>query len=312
MEIRSVLFGAGRGKRLRPLTYRAPKPALPVLDVPLAAWGLSRLLDTAPPVVVNASHLADELMARLGLLRFTGWEPFVERPEGYGTAGTLHALRERFGPTIVTCNGDLVADLHPADLLEGHAVAGRLGTLAVRTVASGADLEIADGRVTGFIDRRREDRAGARFLGLAVFERSALDALPVHRPAGLGETLLKNLAERAALASWESSGYWRDVGTPQAYLDASLDVLYGRAPEPPVSPPGRVVDVPDGLAYIGPGTQVEDASLGPGAIVLRGAAVDRGARIEDAIVLPHERVTAGALVRRGIWFDGRPVSVAAL
>lgn len=311
MEIRSVLFGAGRGKRLRPLTDRVPKPALPVLDVPLAAWGLARLIDAAPPVVVNGSHLADHLVSQLELLPFTGWDAFVERPEGYGTAGTLRALRERFGSTVLTCNGDLVADLDPADLLEAHAAAGCLGTLGVRAVSRGADLEVAGSRVTGFIDRRREDRAGAQFLGLAAFERGALDDLPDHRPAGLGETLLKELAERGALASWETSGYWKDVGTPRAYLDVSLDVLYGRAPEPPVSTPGRVVEVEDGLAYVGPDAEVEQASLGPGAILLRGAAVDPGARIEDAIVFAHERVAAGHRVRRDIWFDAYPLGLSS-
>ena len=291
MEIGSVLFGAGRGKRLRPLTDRIPKPALPLLDVPLGAWGLAGLVRAAPPVVVNASHLAESLVEALEAVGLTGWRAVVEAPEAYGTAGTLAALRDQVSPRILTWNGDLLTDLDPADLMAAHEASGAIATLAVTTVSSGADLPLADGVVSGFVDRRKEpDAAGARFMGAAVFEEAALERLPTTRPAGLGETLLRDLAESGDLAVHVFSGYWTDVGTPEAYLAASLDLLYGRAPSAPVALPGDIVDVQGGRAYIGPRASVAPSSLGPGAIVLNGAQVATSTRIENAIVMPDGTV----------------------
>lgn len=295
----SVLFGAGRGRRLRPLTDRIPKPALPLLDVPLGAWGLARLVHAAPPVVVNASHLADRLVGALQPLDLGPWQAVVEAREAYGTAGTLAALEDRIPGRVVTWNGDLLTDLEPAELLESHLGSGAVATVAVMEVSSGADLRLNGSSVEAFVDRRHDPAAGgARFLGAAVFERAALERLPARRPAGLGETLLRDLAESGDLAVHVFTGYWTDVGTPEAYLAASLDLLYGRAPSAPVPIPGEIVEVQGGRAYIGPNAEVEPQSLGPGAIVLRGARVASGATVTDAIVLP------GALVAEGRSLNG--------
>ncbi|HEX2058841.1 MAG TPA: NDP-sugar synthase [Actinomycetota bacterium] len=304
----AVLFAAGRGHRLRPLTDEVAKPALPLLDVPLAAFGLRRLYEAAPAVLLNVRHLPDSVTAAVA--------PYVpperrlntlfEAPEAYGTAGTLVALRDRLGPRVLTWNSDLLTDLTAGSLLGSHAASGAPATVAVAEVAAGADFVLEGGRAVGFVDRRRRAAAsGGVFIGAAVFERTALEALPGTRPLGLGETLLASLASSGELAVHRHGGYWRDVGTPGTYLEASLDLLEGRGPEPPDRRwPGEVVDG----SYVGPGAIVE-GELGPGAVVLAGARVAAGARVERAIVWPGEVVPAGAVVHDGIRFRGRTLPV---
>ena len=305
-----MLFGAGQGKRLRPLTEVRPKPALPVLDVPLAAWGLAGLARVAPPVVVNASHLASRLIDALGLLGIPGWEPLIESPRAYGTAGTLAALRDRVENRMMTMNGDLLTELDLVELLRTHERLARPATVAVVRVPAGADLGVEGEIATRFVDRRRHpDVPGVRFMGAGVFERDALDRLPATRPAGLGETLLRELAESGDLGVHIFGGYWSDVGTPEAYRLASLDLLYGRAPASPVAPPGEVIEVEGGLAYVGPDVSVERRALGAGAIVLRGARVGAGASIGNSLVMPNETVPAGEQVADAVWFGGRAIEI---
>ncbi|MDP9069518.1 MAG: NDP-sugar synthase [Actinomycetota bacterium] len=301
MEVRAVLFAAGRGKRLRPLTDRLPKPALPVLDLPLCAWSLAALVGDGPGVVVNASHLGDRLASALSGLPFENWELLQEGPEAYGTAGTLRALRERVTEHVITWNGDIVTDLDPAELLDTHSRVGAAATIAITRVAEGADV-VGDSRVTGFIDRRcLPSEPGGRFIGAGVFERRALELLPDHRPAGLGETLLRDLAEPGDLGVHDFTGYWLDVGTPERYLELSLDVLYGRAPALPIPPPGRIVEINGGRAYVGPDSVVAEGTLRAGAVVCAGAAVMEGATVENAVVWPGARVPAGTRVNGTIW-----------
>jgi mannose-1-phosphate guanylyltransferase len=330
LSVAAVLFAAGRGQRLRPLTDRVAKPALPLLDVPLAAFGLQRLFEAAPAVVSNVRHLPRSVTTALAPYVPAGHalDTLYESPEAYGTAGTLVALKDRLGPRVLTWNSDLLTDLSAVDLLASHEASGAPATIAVSEVRSGADFVLEGGRAVGFVDRRRgPDVPGGVFIGAAVFERVALDALPLARPLGLGETLLASLARAGELAVHRHDGYWRDVGTPADYLGASLDVLCGRGPEPPGgswpgrivavdggrapqppggSWPGRIVAVDGGRAYVGPGATVAGV-VGSGAVVLAGATLSAGARAERAIVWPGELVPEGAVVTDCVWFGGRAV-----
>ncbi|MDQ3982459.1 MAG: NDP-sugar synthase [Actinomycetota bacterium] len=311
MSLAAVLFAAGRGQRLRPLTDEVAKPALPVLDVPLAAFGLRRLFDVAPAVVLNLRHLPESVTTAVApYLPLDGrLDALYETPEAYGTAGTLAAVADRVTSRVVTWNSDLLTDLDALSLVRAHEASGAPATIAVAEVASGADFVLEGGRAVAFVDRReRSDVAGGVFIGAAVFERAALDALPETRPAGLGETLLAWLADAGNLAVHRHDRYWRDVATPASYLDASLDLLEGHGPEPPGgSWPGDVVEVEDGVAYLGPGAAATEDALGPGAILLARSTAGAGSRIERSIVWPDEHLPRGTQLRDAIWFGGRRI-----
>lgn len=298
-----MLLAAGRGERLRPLTDVVAKPALPLLDIPLGDWG-AKSLSGSPGFIVNVSHLAHTVTEALDL-ESLGAQVLVEQPEPYGTGGTLAALRDRVDERIVVWNADTLTDLGVGELLATHERSGVAGTIAVVPVSDHADFRTSDGRATALIDRRQASEAGARYIGVAVFEKRALDLLPDGRPHGLTETLLRPLVERGELAVHVHERYALDVGTIDRYLTASLDVLYERAPRPPRSLPGKVVEVTGGRAYIGPGAQVDNDSLGPGAIVLADSIVEPGVRIENSIIWRGDQVTSGIQIRDAVWFGGR-------
>lgn len=303
MSIAAVLFAAGRGHRLKPLTDVVAKPALPLLDVPLAAFGLRRLFEAAPAVVVNVRHLPESVTAAVapyvpGECRL---DALFEAPEAYGTAGTLVALRERLGSPFLTWNADVLTDLSAVSLLAAHRASGAPATVAVAEVSSGADFVLEGGRAAGFVDRRsRDSAAGGLFLGVGVFERSVLSSLPETRPLGLGETLLASLARSGDLAVFRHQGCWRDVGTPAAYLAASLELLDGSGPEPPdESWPGEIV----AGSYLGPGAVAAGGT--EGSVLLSGSRVEAGARVERSLVWRDEVVPAGTVLQDGVWFGGR-------
>jgi NDP-sugar pyrophosphorylase family protein len=307
MPFGSVLFSAGRGKRLRPVTDVIPKPALPVLDIPLGASGLVRLLDAGPPVVVNASHLATSVASAFE--EFGEFELFLEPPGGLGTAGTLKALEDELAPTFLTLNSDALLDLDLESMVRHHHRSNAVCTAAVIAVEMGADFGDETGRAPFFIDRRAHPNAlGFRFIGAAAFSRAVLKLIPEQPPVGLGQIVFPALIERGELELYEHTGYALDVGNPGAYLRANLDVLNG-AVALPVRPPGKILDVDGGRAYVGPGAEVNETSLGPGAIVLRGSKVGAGATIENAIVMPDEEVAANERLENTIAWAGRRLKV---
>ncbi len=299
MEVGALLLAAGRGERMRPLTDAIPKPALPVLDVPLGCFPLKSLAQVSPPVMVNLSHLSEALMEVFAPF-WTTWSvmrSMDEGPEPYGTGGTLRALLDEglIGDRIVVGSADVVTSAPVERLMTAHETGGAPATVLGVRVADGADFELDGGRVVRYIDRRRESSApGVRFANLSVLDHGAVELIPKLRPVGLGETVIGPLAKSGELAVVVHDGYWINVSTAADYLRLSLDVLYGRAPRPPVEPPGEIVELDGGRAYVGPGADVADrAALGPGAIVLAGARVGSGAHIENAIVMPGRSVPSG-------------------
>ncbi len=304
MPIDAVLFAAGRGERLRPLTDRIPKPAVPILDVPLGAWGLHGLLVASERALINVSHLPEATLAALApYAEEDRLEVLLEPAEPFGTAGTLRALGSRLADEVAVWNGDLLATVDIGALRQLHRSSGLPATLAVRRVKRGADLVIEGDRAVAFVDRRTDpETAGVQFLGVAVLGPEARALIPAHGAQGLGGAVIRPLAEAGELSVMIHDGYTIDVGTPHRYLQANLDVLGGRAPAPPRPWPGTIVTAGSGSAYIGPGASVAPESLGPGAIVLGGAAVETTAHIERSVVWPGLPAT-GTLVD-SIWCDG--------
>ena len=63
----ALIFAAGLGERMRPLTDRTPKPLLVVGGKPLIEWHLEKLAAAGVrDVVINTSHLAEQFPRALG------------------------------------------------------------------------------------------------------------------------------------------------------------------------------------------------------------------------------------------------------
>lgn len=282
---------------MRPLTNYLPKALVPVLDVPL----LDLVLDRGEPVpwagrFVNVSHLSTPL--REHLKRREDVSILDEGDQGLGTAATLRRLAPELGPTVVTCNCDLLTDISLEGLIQAHRRGSKPCTLAVRTVSEGADISIQEGRPR-VLDRRGRSAAGHLFVGAACFEREALSMIPDVVPLGLTEGLLRRLIDDDQVALFEPQAYARDMGTLQDLLAGSIDTLDPTSGL--VDPPGLVSGDGDRF-YVGPGADFDHASLGHGAIVLADARVGRGTRLSRCIVWPRSTVPDDANLDNGIWF----------
>jgi glucose-1-phosphate adenylyltransferase len=110
---------------------------------------------------------------------------------------------------------------------------------------------------------------------------------------------------------YEEHGYWRDVGTVQAYWDAHMDLLgesprfdlddrwwpirTGQHPGPAARFIGGEVD----NAHIGEASLVKRATI-RNSILGRSVWVNEGAVIEDSIIMDHTTVGKGARLKRTI------------
>jgi MurNAc alpha-1-phosphate uridylyltransferase len=120
MRIGAMILAAGRGERMRPLSDATPKPLLEVGGKALIAWQIEALARAGlTEIVINAAHLAPQLVAALGDGGAFGvrirWSIEPEPLEAAGGIVTALPLLPP-GPTLVV-SGDVWTRFDYATLL---------------------------------------------------------------------------------------------------------------------------------------------------------------------------------------------------
>jgi mannose-1-phosphate guanylyltransferase len=301
MTVAGMVLCAGLGTRLRPLTGLVPKPAVPVCGVPLVRYALGLLAGAGiRRVAVNVHHLPEEMAAaargaaaELGLELFVSHEPVIA-----GTGGALREARPLLAhaDAVVLVNGDVLFDLDLRGVLTAHAASGALATMALTAMPAGsryAAVELDEGgrvrRIAGRFGPGGEGLTPWHFPGVHVLSPDLLARVPP-RPFELdvNRDVYPALMARGLVRGVITSGYWNDLGAPDRYLAANLDVAAGRVPL------GRF-----GLAQpprLGPEAQIEPGALVRDAVVGAGCRVPAGARVERAVLWPGTVLAPGEVV----------------
>ena len=318
MALAGMILCAGLGTRLRPLTALEPKPAVPVCGVPLIRFSLGLLAGAGiRRAVVNLHHLPErmEAVAR-GAAAELGLELAVSRePVLAGTGGALREARAHLAgaEAVVLLNGDVLFDADLAAALVAHRATGALATMLLLPMPAGARyaaVEIDEGgrvrRIAGRFGPGGPGLTPWHFPGVHVLSPELLDRLPADPfECDVNRHLYPPLMARGLVRGLVTSGAWRDLGTPAAYLAANLELAAGRFPLGRFAGLGRPPAVaPD--AEVAPGAVVVEAVLGSGCRIPAGARVERavvwpgtvlapGEVVVDAIAAGSLRVPAGSL-----------------
>ncbi|HYN36206.1 MAG TPA: NDP-sugar synthase [Actinomycetota bacterium] len=299
--MKALILAGGYGTRLRPLTYTRPKHMLPIANRPHIERVFDLLMSHGvKDVVLLTSYLSDafaDVIERAEAAGMTVKSTFEEEP--LGTAGAFKNARDFVGDdAFVVFNGDILTDLDLTSVIEWHRSKGATATIVLHEVddpsAYGVVETNGEGRVLGFIEKPAKGEAPTNLInaGIYVFEPSVLDWIPEGRVWSAERELFPQLVEDGAgLFALGTDAYWRDIGTPESYLEANLDAIGGRYGVSHLElESGDVVRAPDARAE--GDASVRQSVLGPRVVV------EAGAVVEQSVLLDGARVGRGATVRR--------------
>ena len=239
--MKALIFAAGLGERMRPLTDTTPKPLLRVGGKPLIVWHLQKLAAIGiHDVVINTSWLAKQFPETLGDGSQFGLhlEYTFEGPTPLETGGGMwHALpllgRERISEEpFIAINGDIWTDYDFAMLPRNPAGDAHLVMIDNPDHNPRGDVTLLrDGRVLGSAPYPEEvaetGGAGTRltFAGIGVYRPSLFDdwrriigGAPGARdkqPRFKLAPLLRAAMGRGAVSGERHPSDWTDVGTPE-------------------------------------------------------------------------------------------------
>lgn len=245
---------------------------------------------------------------------------------------------------IVVFGADHVYRMDPGQMVRAHIESGAGATVAgirvprAEATAFGCIDADAGGRITRFLEKPADppgtpDDPSVTFasMGNYVFTTKAMidmikaDARDSDSDHDMGGNIIPAFVERGDAAVYDFAandvpgaterdrGYWRDVGTIDAYYDAHMDLvsvhpifnLYNRrwpirAADDGNQPPAKFVQ--GGLAQesiVGAGSIISGA-LVRNSVIASNVIVEDGATVEGSVLLPGARVARGAVVRRAI------------
>jgi mannose-1-phosphate guanylyltransferase/phosphomannomutase len=309
-------MAGGLGQRLRPLTLSRPKPLVPLFGRPLLAYIIGHLYERGVDEVwVTAGHLGRQIEAFLETLPTDVRLRCRVEQRPRGTAGAVADLCRHLDSPFLVVSGDAVIDLDLAALREAHTEDGNLATLCLAPAGERlrfGTVALAGRRVERFVEKPPlgELAPGASLnTGCYLLDVEALREVPADDPFDFALDVFPRLLARGApLGAVPAAGYWRDIGTLEAYREAHFDGLAGRLPWR--LPPGA--ESPEGPVHVGTGASVhpraqirgpavlgERCRVGPGALVERCVLLD-GARVGAGASLRECVVEAGAVVPRGV------------
>jgi mannose-1-phosphate guanylyltransferase len=303
--LEAILLVGGQGTRLRPLTVDRPKQLVPCAGIPFLTHQLARAAACGITRVILATCYRAELFeAEFGDGSSLGLElDYVEEDVPLGTGGGIRnaASRLRGGPDapVVVLNGDLLSGHDLSAQLDMHEKADAAVTLHLVEVPDPARFGCvptdAAGRVTAFLEKTPDPVTNRINAGCYVFRRRYIDAMPAGTVLSVErETFPALIAADEVVMGYIDTSYWLDVGTPEAFVQGSRDLVLGAMPSSAL--PG-----PCGPLLVLPGGRVApDAAVAGGTVVGRDAVVEGGARVDGAILMDRAVIEAGASVTASI------------
>ncbi|RMH59169.1 MAG: NDP-sugar synthase [Zetaproteobacteria bacterium] len=337
--MKAMILAAGKGTRVRPITYEIPKPMIPIINQPVMELIIKHMRGHGfTDFVVNVSHLAWQIEdyfrdgAGLGVNIAFSWEGHFEDDRwvgnALGSAGGMRHIQDRtgfFDSTFAVLCGDAIIDVDFSAALRFHRERGAIATIVMKRVpresvsSYGVVVTDDEGRVRSFQEKPAPEEARSEMIntGIYLFEPEIFDFIPPAQVYDIGSQLFPALVEAGAPFYGVSLPFqWIDIGRTPDFLAATRMALQGEIHG--FSMPGRElypgvwagtnVRIDDsvkliGPVYIGASTVLErDVVVRGPSLIHSGCEIGAGAEIDESIIWHHTRVAGLASIRRRIIF----------
>jgi NDP-sugar pyrophosphorylase family protein len=231
--MKAIIFSAGLGTRLRPLTNSKPKALIEIFNVPLLEIVIKRLIEAGVnEIIINTHHFPEQIVdfikskSNFGIrIEFSNEEKLLDTGGGLKKASYFFDDSEPF----FVHNVDVISDINLKEMYNQHLENNCLATLAVNKRETSRHLIFdEENKLCGWksekenktiISRKPKGNAielafcGIHVISPILFEKMIEEGVfsiidTYLRLAGSGESIIAFRAD---------SFYWKDVGTIEQF-----------------------------------------------------------------------------------------------
>lgn len=306
-----VVFAAGEGKRMRPLTARRPKVMLPLANRPM----MEHLILAARDAGITDFVLVvgyGEREVRKHFRDGSRWGihiTYAPQRHQQGTADALRSAADRVSGNFLAMNGDML--LASADI--ARLIAMPPHCMSTSTTDHPGDYGVVlveDGLVTSLEEKSEHPKSDQINAGAYLFSPDIFDLVDQVQTSSRGELELTDalgvLIGEKLLAAFPLSS-WMDVGYPWDLLDANANLMAGLQSEnrgtveAGVTLSGAVVIgngtvVKSGTYIEGPCIIGDNCRIGPHAYIRGATSIGDECHIGHCTELKNSIIMAGTKI----------------
>ncbi len=335
-RVLAIILAGGASERLSVLADERAKPAVPfggkyrIIDFTLSNCANSGIYNVAVLTQFNPRSLArhigvgrswdmDREMGGVVLL-----QPFLSRSQRTWYKGTADAVYQNLYyivdqrvDEILVLSADHIYSMRYDQMLASHRNRHADVTVAVYEVAQEDTSRFGiitidhNERIVNFEEKPKTTKSRLASMGIYIFNKKVLvDALEemASKQEGydFGHDVLPNLISKYEVFGFRFHGYWRDVGTVEAYWQANMDLIVDLPELNLYNPENEVRTITQGYppVKLGPHAQVNRALICNGAIV--------NGTVIESIISPRVFIEEEAVVRNSIIFEDTTIGRGAI
>lgn len=307
--LKAVVLAGGEGTRLKPLTYKRPKPLIPIAGEPCIDYMIKSLVTAGfSRVIITTGYMSDTLIKSIGDGKKFGASilyAFEESPAG--TAGAVKNVSEFLDKTFVVASGDVLADVDIKAIYDYHREKKAVATMALTEVQNPTEFGIVglddDNRIIKFKEKPKEDEVFSNLInaGIYVLEPEVLDFIPKDQMFDFSKNVFPALLEnKIPLYGMTIPGLWMDIGRPSDVLAATFEVVERNGKEM------KIGDINiKGKIIVGEGVKFENdiKIIGP-SFIGNGIELGRGSVLEKVCVYDNVKIDRGVTINNSIIMSG--------
>jgi mannose-1-phosphate guanylyltransferase len=298
---------------MRPLTYLTAKPMLPLINRPFMEYFIRRLKSyEIDEIILSTCYLPDAFQDYFGSGKKFGVSLiYVTEDSPLGTCGAVKNVEKYIGgETFCVFNGDILTGLNLRSMISYHKAKKADITISLVPVddptAYGLVPIDRGGRVKEFLEKPNQEEIITNLInaGTYIIEPHIMGHVPERENFSFERELFPKVLKLGyKIFGFVSNDYWLDVGTPEKYMAAHIDILDRKVP---FSFPYKKV-YPN--IYIGEGARFQKDNLAVGPIVLG----EKTELDEDVKILPFSiigdncRISGGTSVSESIIFNNSKI-----
>jgi len=218
------LMAGGIGARLRPLTYKRPKPLLNIGNRPILEVILNQFIDAGfHNFYISINYKAEMIREHFG--DGSNWDvtiEYVHEENPLGTAGSLGLLPSDISKLpIIMMNGDILTKVNIEDLLYFHQQQNCLATMCIREydfeVPYGV-VNIEDQYIKGIIEKPVH-----KFFvnaGIYVLDTTLVNCVDGNTYLDMPNLLESQIKQGERVSIFPIHEYWMDIGRMEEYEKA--------------------------------------------------------------------------------------------